>query len=56
MCEDGCVTWCPTVPLAPHADDPYHNRAGLVAPGIGPDDAVLGASADIVLPIRLIKQ
>jgi hypothetical protein len=56
MCEDGCVTWCPTVPLAPYADDPYHNREGLVAPGIGPDDAVLGASADIVLPIRLIKE
>jgi hypothetical protein len=55
MCEDGCVTWCPTVPLAPHADDPYHNRMGQVAPGVDPEDAVLGASADVVLP-TLIRE
>jgi hypothetical protein len=34
-------------------DDPYHNRAGWVEAGLDADDAVLGASADVPLPVGL---
>lgn len=56
LCEDGCVTWCPTVPMAHVTDDPYHNRQNKVAAGLDCEDAVVGASADIPLPIHLIKE
>jgi hypothetical protein len=58
LCEDGRVSWCPTVPMAHVTDDPFHNRQGQVGPGLDCDDAVVGASGDapLRLPIRLIKE
>jgi hypothetical protein len=52
--EDGHVEWLPTLPA--NADDPFHNRRGEVAAGVDGDDAVLGASDDRPLPVRLIRE
>jgi hypothetical protein len=54
--EDGCVKWLPSVPAAVLADDPFHNRRGKVAAGLDCEDAVIGASPDRPLPVRLIKE
>jgi hypothetical protein len=56
LCEDGSIRWCPTVPTPELIDDPFHNRAGKVAAGLDPQDAVIGASSDSPLPIRLISE
>ncbi|MDX1944756.1 MAG: hypothetical protein SFU86_05055 [Pirellulaceae bacterium] len=53
--EDGHITWIPN-PVGPTLrDDPFHNHRGQVAAGIDEEDAVLGASFDRPLPIKLIK-
>lgn len=56
--EDGRIQWLRRLPTEVLGDDPYHNRAGRVAAGLDPEDAVLGASSDrpIVLPVRLIQE
>ena len=56
LCEDGSVRWCPTIPSAELADDPFHNRHGKVEAGVDRHDAVIGASADSPLPIELISE
>jgi len=61
LCEDGHVCWCPTgsmgtEPMAEVTDDPYHNLQGEVAAGLDRHDAVIGASADSPLPLKLIKE
>ncbi|MCI0358742.1 MAG: hypothetical protein L0211_09695 [Planctomycetaceae bacterium] len=56
LCEDGRVCWCPTVPTAEVTDDPFHNRQGKVLAGLDRHDAVIGASPDSPLPIKLISE
>jgi hypothetical protein len=56
LCEDGRVSWCPTIPSDRLGDDPFHNRNGEVAAGLDRNDAVLGASSDRPLPVRLIQE
>jgi hypothetical protein len=51
--EDGHIRLLKELPRPGLFDDPYHNRDGWVAAGVDADDAVLGASADVPLPIRL---
>ncbi len=51
--EDGHIQLLKELPSPRLFDDPYHNRDGWVAAGVDSDDAVLGASADVPLPIRL---
>jgi len=48
--EDGHIEFLSAVPSPKLADDPYHNRAGLVAAGTDPNDSVLGSSADKPMP------
>ena len=52
--EDGHVQFvhgsCDTMP-----DDPFHNRQNEVAPGIGPDDAVITESSFHPLPIKQVN-
>ena len=52
--EDGRVHFLPELPSPRLFDDPYHNRDGWVAAGVDSDDAVLGASSDHPMPVRLI--
>jgi hypothetical protein len=42
--------------MAEVTDDPYHNLQGEVAAGLDRHDAVIGASADSPLPLKLIKE
>lgn len=51
--EDGHIQLWKQLPNPGLFDDPYHNRDGWVAAGVDENDAVLGASADVPLPIRL---
>jgi len=51
--EDGHIQLLKQLPSPRLFDDPYHNREGWVAAGVDANDAVLGASADVPLPIRL---
>jgi hypothetical protein len=51
--EDGHIQLLRELPSPRLLDDPYHNREGWVAAGVDPDDAVLGASADLPMPVRL---
>ncbi len=53
LCEDGRVQFLPQLPSPQILDDPYHNRDGWVAAGVDRDDAVLGASADHPMPVKL---
>jgi len=49
--EDGHVQFLRELPMTPVLDDPFHNREGWVAAGLGPDDAGLGASEDSPMPV-----
>jgi hypothetical protein len=51
--EDGHIQLLKQLPSPRLFDDPYHNHDGWVAAGVDANDAVLGASADVPLPIRL---
>jgi len=51
--EDGSIKLVVDVPTTPRADDPFHNRDGLVAAGLDGEDAVLGASADQPFPMTI---
>ena len=53
--EDGHVHFLRQLPSSPALDDPFHNRDGWVAAGVDRDDAVLGASDDVPLPVTLIS-
>lgn len=53
--EDGRVQFLPRLPSSSIVDDPYHNRDGWVAAGLDRDDAVLGASNDVPMPVTLIS-
>jgi hypothetical protein len=53
--EDGHVQFVPQIPSPQLTDDPYHNREGWVSAGLDREDAVIGASGDHPLPIRLIS-
>jgi hypothetical protein len=53
--EDGRVEFLPRIPSPSLLDDPYHNREGWVAAGLDRDDAVLGASEDHPMPVKLIS-
>jgi hypothetical protein len=51
--EDGRIQFLRELVTPQLFDDPYHNRQGWVAAGVDSDDAVLGASADVPLPLGL---
>ena len=51
VCEDGQVRFL--VDIDDLADDPFFNRAGLVAAGIDCDDSCVGRSHDRPLPVLL---
>ncbi len=53
--EDGHVQFLRELPNTSALDDPFHNREGWVAAGLDRDDAVLGASEDAPIPVRLIS-
>jgi hypothetical protein len=53
--EDGHVKFLRDVSKSVVLDDPFHNRDGWVAAGVDRDDAVLGASEDAPIPVRLIS-
>ncbi|MEX2174767.1 MAG: hypothetical protein WD872_10425 [Pirellulaceae bacterium] len=54
--EDGHVEWVKTIPALELLDDPFRNRNGEVAAGVDADDAVLGASSDRPIQVRLIRE
>lgn len=54
--EDGHIHFLPQLPNSQLLDDPYHNREGWIAAGVDSNDAVLGASSDHPLPVRLADE
>jgi hypothetical protein len=51
VCEDGHVRFLVDIDLRELADDPFFNREGRVAAGIGCDDSCVGRSHDRPLPV-----
>ncbi len=54
LCEDGHVRFVIDIPELP--DDPFYNRAGLVAAGLDCDDSCVGRSHDRPLPVLISNE